>query len=209
MNQLRRYLRRMAIVLRSRGWRGAARFLWERLVCRRWRSIVYDDPLGAERTPSEFPPGYQLLLWFRHAQAPPEISMRIQQAGGGEFLAELETQDGIWTILAPDGRVAAWGGVYFACRQARNLRLPRGAVLLGGGFVHPEFRRRGLHTLALNEAARLLALSGHVHVCLEVHPSNAASIGGIEKARFRRLREVSLLILFRYFSFDLTRGSRT
>ncbi|GIU76961.1 MAG: hypothetical protein KatS3mg005_0199 [Bryobacteraceae bacterium] len=209
MNQLRRYWRRMAIVLRSRGWRGAARFLWERLVCRRWRSIVYDDPLGAQRTPSEFPPGYQFLLWLRHAQALPEIPMRIQQAGGGEFLAELETQDGIWTILAPDGRVAAWGGVYFASRQARNLRLPRGAVLLGGDFVHPEFRRRGLHTLALNEAARLLALQGHAHVCLEVHPSNTASIGGIEKARFRRLREVSLLILFRYLCLDLSRGSRT
>jgi GNAT superfamily N-acetyltransferase len=209
MNQLQRYRRRMAIVLRSRGWRGAARFLWERLVCRRWRSIVYDDPLGAQRTPSGFPPGYQFLLWFRHAQALPEILTRIQQAGGGEFLDELETQDGIWTILAPDGRVAAWGGIYFASRQAGNLRLPRRAVLLGGGFVLPEFRRRGLHRLALNEAARLLALAGHVHVCLEVHPSNTASIGGIEQAGFRRLREVSLLILFRYLALDLSRGNRT
>jgi RimJ/RimL family protein N-acetyltransferase len=76
------------------------------------------------------------------------------------------------------------------------LGLPDTAVLLGWGFTAPEHRRRGLHRIALGEAARQLRCEVTGDVYTEVHPENMASIRGIEAAGFRNIGLVDAGIWF-------------
>lgn len=196
LRSVSRYWERIKLILRQRGWRGLARFLWGRLVWRRWHTIIFTDPIGASRAPSVYPEGFQFQCWLPHGLMPAEIRRLLAAAGAAEFLAEIEESDGAWVLLASGGRVAGWGGIYVKSPQARLLSLPADAVLLGGGFIVPYFRGQGLHRQAVNDAARYLALKGHREVYTEVHPDNIASLKGLEGAQLMRVKEVKVTILF-------------
>ncbi|MGC8881243.1 MAG: GNAT family N-acetyltransferase [Bryobacteraceae bacterium] len=105
-------------------------------------------------------------------------------------------------LLTGNGEAAGRSGVYFRSRQARLLALPEGAILLGGGYVAPRFRGRGLHRLAVNEVCRRLAIRGYAPVYTEVHPENVASLRGLEGAQLTRVREIDIRIILRRIVMD-------
>jgi RimJ/RimL family protein N-acetyltransferase len=193
---------RIREILRARGVKGLLRFGFQRLVFRRWNSIVLQDKIGISRQPSVYPEPFRFRIWLKHEQMPVEMRTLVRNSSGGEFLAELDRRDGVWLIEAGENRLAGWGGLYFGSRQVRVLSLPKDAVLLGGGFILPAFRRRGLHRQAVNDAALCLARNGFRHVFSEVHPDNLASLRGLEAAGFERVKQVSLIILLRCVVID-------
>ncbi|MGB9611041.1 MAG: GNAT family N-acetyltransferase [Bryobacteraceae bacterium] len=168
----------------------------------RWRTILMQDGLGVRQTPSVFPPGIDFRFHARHQNLPEAVRAQIYRAGGGEFLSELEDHDGVWVLLTGNGEAAGRSGVYFRSRQARLLALPEGAILLGGGYVAPRFRGRGLHRLAVNEVCRRLAIRGYAPVYTEVHPENVASLRGLEGAQLTRVREIDIRIILRRIVID-------
>ncbi|MFZ5926149.1 MAG: GNAT family N-acetyltransferase [Acidobacteriota bacterium] len=197
-----RYKIRIREILSRRGWKGLARFLFERFVWRQWRSIILRDPIGARRLPSCYADGIRFSYWLSRSSIPEEVSRLLSAAGGREFAAELEDRDGIWVLQDVAGNIVGWGGIYHDARQARVLALPPAAVLLGGGVIVPACRGKGLHRLAVNDVALRLAQRGYKEVFTEVHPDNIASLRGLEGAQFVRVREVCLRILFRRVVFD-------
>ncbi len=196
-SRLSRYRIRIREILNRQGWKGLARFLFQRIVWRQWHSIVLKDPVGTSRRPSTYPEGIRFSYWLCHRELPDDVRRLLLAAGANEFLAELDDWDGLWILQAGDGTAVAWGGIYPNSFQAKVLRLPPGAVLLGGNFVVPTFRGKGLHRLALNDIALRLAQHGCRELFAEVRPDNIASLRGLEGARFVRVREVCLRILFR------------
>lgn len=196
-------INRVAAIRRSRGNWGLAKFLFQRCVFRRWNSILLKDPLGLARKPSIYDAPFRFQVWPRHDQVPIFIRELIQGHSGGEFLAELDSGDGMWVILCGAHQLAGWGGVYFESRQARMLALPPDAVLLGGGFIIPSFRNRGLYRKAINDAALFLARNGFRNVFSEVHPDNHASLRGLEAVGFERVREVRQWIILRYIVLNV------
>ena len=202
MCALARALRRLAELLKRRELVGLIRLLFGRFPCQRWDTLLMNDGLGTSRMPSVFPPGIRFQFYSRHREIPDDVRVKVYRAGGGEFLAELEEQDGVWVLLTENGEMAGRGGVYFRSRQARLLALPSGAVLLGGGYVVPRFRGLGLHRLAVNEVCRQLAIQGYTRVYTEVHPENVPSLRGLEGAELARVKEIDIRIILRRIVAD-------
>lgn len=187
---------RLSEVWRSSGPRGAFRFLARSLVFKKWHTIVYRDELGLKRPESEFPESFTFTIHSPSARTPKSMRASIAKAGGREFLLSLSNEDSLWTI-SYQNRCVAWGAVSPQSKQARILRLPADAVLLGSGFVVPAFRNRGLHRKALNAVALWTARTLGRRAWLEVAPDNTASIRGIEAAGFSKVREVKMRVLLR------------
>jgi len=202
MRTTARALRRLTEIRKTRGTLGLIRLLCRRFAYQRWRTILMRDGLGTRRTPSVFPPGIHFRFYSRHREIPDGVRAKVDRAGGGEFLAELEEQDGVWVLLTENGEVAGRGGAYFRSRQARLLGLPEGAVLVGGGYLPPRFRGRGLHRLAVNEVCRQLAIQSHTQVYTEVHPENVPSLRGLEGAQLTRVKEIDIRIILRKIVAD-------
>ncbi|GIU75272.1 MAG: hypothetical protein KatS3mg004_2359 [Bryobacteraceae bacterium] len=158
--------------------------------------------MGPAGHPAFFRPASASKFYSRHREIPDDVRVKVYRAGGGEFLAELEEQDGVWVLLTENGEVAGRGGVYFRSRQARLLALPSGAVLLGGGYVVPRFRGRDLHRLAVNEVCRQLAIQGCARVYTEVHPENVPSLRGLEGAELTRVKDIDIRIILRRIVAD-------
>jgi GNAT superfamily N-acetyltransferase len=185
-------LRRVAVLLRNRGVIGACRFLFSRLVYRRWETLVYYDDPGTMRSPSHWPAGYSFEV-LGPGEIDDGVARSLQRAGAGDFLAGLDPIDRVYLVWK-ENAIVSYGGILPACAQRYVLGLPEDAVLIGGCFTSPEHRGRKLYPLALNETARQLRAEGCRQIYLEVHSTNTASIRGIEAARFTRVRLVSAAI---------------
>lgn len=94
-------------------------------------------------------------------------------------------------IAAPDVRlaVAEVDGRLIGCGYARiedakpYLQYNRQSYL-GFMFVHPDFRRRGINNLILDDLYRWTLSMGVTEVTLEVYPDNSGAVRAYEKAGF-------------------------
>lgn len=187
---------RLSRAFRKGGPRGAFLFLTRSLLIKKWHTFVYRDGLGLKRCESDFPEGFTFTIHSPFSRTPKSVRVSVAEAGGTDFLLSLSNRDSMWTVSFQNECVA-WGAISPQSKQARFLRLPADAVLLGSGFVVPAFRNRGLHRKALNAVALWTARTLGREAWLEVAPDNTASIRSIEAAGFSKVCEVKMLVLLR------------
>jgi RimJ/RimL family protein N-acetyltransferase len=187
-------VRRVRVVLETRGVGGFCRFVVGRFLHRTWRNVVYRDDGSLDRPAQPWPSGYRFEVC---AVTDMDASTRqaIWDAGGQDTLSAVKTGDMVYVVRCGDA-VASFGAVFFRSVALSILGLPRSAVLVGGCYTVPAHRRQGLYRLALHETVRSLRAAGVHDVYIEVSAANTASVRGIEAAGFVRLNLAEASIWF-------------
>lgn len=202
---MRRLCRRLVTEFRTRGGAGFIRFLALRLL--QWRAdVLYavDLPVLAAHPPLE--PAAPVLLVWRHNLG----SLATAQAEAGVLTAEnhayreaLQGDDQLLAVLDAQGQVTSYGFVLFDSFYKRILAEHRDTPMIGNCFTLPAWRGRGLYPRLLVATCQHLAAQGHGRAIITCAPDNLASVRGIEKAGFQRIRTVhSLVILTRWIAWQ-------
>ena len=136
-------LSRLPVVVRSRGLKGLARLIYERLIHLSWTSLVFRDDGSAPRQASLWPAGYRFDLYDRPAAIPEESRKALAVLGAAEMVAALDPSDKLYCIWHGD-EIAGYGAVFVRSPQRMILGLPGDAILIGDCFTCPAHRRRHL-----------------------------------------------------------------
>ena len=180
---------------RANGWRGIAKALSERLLFKRWCSLVLSHDAPLEPAALTCPAGYRYAWYQGVATMPAAEREALHWKSAGLFLEDLQPQDHLYVLWHGDD-VASYGAVLRHTPQISVLGLPRSACLIGLCETVPAHRRRGLFSLALMQTMQTLRDRGQTDIYIEVAESNAPSLGGILKAGFRHWARVDARIWF-------------
>jgi RimJ/RimL family protein N-acetyltransferase len=202
-----RLLERLRGEFRERGAKGFTQFLYGRLICRTWHSLLYEEPVEIERKPSEWPPEYHYSYYSPFCNIPTNIHRALSECGARNTLLSSTANDEIYVVMRGQS-VASYGLVQFRSPQLSVLGLPQNVILIGNCVTLPDHRNRGLYRLALNETARRLRSRHFTGIFIEVHPSNLSSISGIARAGFRKIGAVEATIWFNTFVYRQGKWSR-
>ena len=197
---MRDLLQRLATEWRTRGPAGFVRFVALRLV--QWRSdVLYDaDPVrfaGAASGPAEVPG--ETVVWVHRGNLGSAATAAVEAAvlGGANhaYRQALCGADQLLAIVDEQGHVASYGFVLFESFYKQVLRESADTPMIGNCFTDPAQRGRGYYPRLLRAACRRLADEGYQRVIITCAPDNQASVRGIEKAGFRRVRTLSSLVV--------------
>lgn len=199
---------RLRAELRSRGWAGLLGFLATRLWQRR-EDILFELRLADGRFAS--PPS--------HIENPVVVS-RENIGSAGTAAAERDVltdqnyayrsallgKDLLFAAMGGDGHVSAYGFVLFDTPYKRILGEATDVPMIGNCYTFPSHRRHGLYASLLIAIARQLADRGYARVIISCAPDNAASIRGIQRAGFSRVRQVRSLLVLSHVVFRAVTG---
>lgn len=192
---MKKILNRLAKELRTRGGAGFLRFLALRLV--QWRGDhLYEmdlSQLGAMPAP---PPG--LVLVDRHtfgSEATRAVEDAVLTEANLEYRAELLGDVLLFALTDGHGQVASYGFVLFDSFYKRILGEDRATPMIGNCVTFAPYRGKGLYPQLIRAVSDSLASQGFPRAIITCAPDNLASIRGIEKAGFKRVKTLYSLIL--------------
>ncbi len=197
---MRDLLQRLATEWRTRGPAGFMRFVALRLL--QWRSdVLYQaDPArlaDAAAGPAEVPG--ETVVWVHCGNLGSAATAAVEAAvlGGANhaYRQALCGADQLLAIVDEQGYVASYGFVLFESFYKQVLREAADTPMIGNCFTDPGQRGRGYYPRLLRAACRRLADEGYRRVIITCAPDNLASVRGIEKAGFRRVRTLSSVVL--------------
>jgi len=102
----------------------------------------------------------------------------------------LRKHDVLFAYVDEHERVLSYAFALLDTPTTRILQLPDGVPLIGNCYTIPEARGRRLYPSLLICVCRELATRGHRQAAINCAADNVASIRGIERAGFRRVRHV-------------------
>lgn len=194
---VRGIFRRLAVELRNRGPAGFARFIALRLV--QWRGdVLYEHELGALGADPAAVRAVIVVIDRNNFRSPATAAVEDSVLTGGNhvYVDELQGNATLLAATAPDGAVASYAFIVFESFYKRVLGEAYATPIICNCVTLPPYRGQGLYPELLQAACRHLAKQGHARVIVTCAPDNAASIRGIEKAGFRKVKTLHSLILF-------------
>ena len=190
-----RLLDRLLAVWRTRGSAGFARFVASRLVQHR-RDVVFEA-----ETPSDAPawegPGAMLFIdrSNRDRSLEEPLERQLSAGEGRPYLDGLARDDLLFAVTDSGNRVLHHSYVLFDTRTKAVLGESRQTPLFAHCVTAPEARGRHFYPRTLRYGLAVLAQRGHRRAVINCDPVNRASIAGIERAGFRRVREIETWIV--------------
>lgn len=197
---MRALLQRLATEWRTRGPAGFIRFVALRLF--QWRrDVLYaSDParLAAAAAGWAEVPG-ETVVWVHRGNLGSADTAAVEAAvlGGANhaYREALCGADQLLAIVDKQGHVASYGFVLFESFYKQVLGEAADTPMIGNCFTDPQQRGRGYYPRLLRAACHRLADEGYRRVIITCAPDNLASVRGIEKAGFRRVRALSSLVV--------------
>lgn len=184
---------RLAKELRTRGRAGFVRFLAQKLVQRR-ADHLYDIDL---RQLSDMPaPG--IVVVDRHcfgSKATRAVEEAVLTEANLEYRDELRGDGMMFAVTDDNGQVASYGFVLFDSFYKRILGEDRATPMISNCFTNQQYRGKGLYPKLIHAACISLASRGFERAIITCSTENPASIRGIEKAGFRRVKTLYCLVL--------------
>ena len=197
---MRDLLQRLATEWRTRGPAGFMRFVALRLF--QWRSdVLYEaDPARlADTTAGPAEVSGERVVWVHRGNLGSAATAAVEAAvlGGANhaYREALCGADLLLAIVDEQGHVASYGFVLFESFYKQVLRESADTPMIGNCFTDPGRRGRGFYPRLLRAACCRLADEGYRRIIITCAPDNQASVRGIEKAGFRRVRTLSSLVL--------------
>lgn len=191
-------LDRLATELRTRGVRGFARFIALRLV--QWRGDVlfeYDLTALHGSAAAVRPSSVVVVDCGNFGSAATEAVERGVLTGENHaYVEELQGEGQLLAAIDAQGVVTSYAFVVFESFYKRILGEARDTPIISNCMTMPAYRGQGLYPLVLRASCQRLAAQGHRRAIITCAPDNMSSIRGIEKAGFRRVKNIYSLIIF-------------
>lgn len=191
---MKKIIDRLAKELRTRGPIGFLRFLALRVV--QWRGDhLYEIDLHPLAT---LPMASNLVLVDRHSfgsEATRAVEALVLTESNLEYRDELRGDGMLFAVADEQGQVACYGFVLFDSFYKRILGEDRRTPMISNCLTYPQFRGQGRYPEMIRGACRSLAQQGFERAIITCSPQNAASVRGIEKAGFRRVKILYTLVL--------------
>lgn len=127
-----------------------------------------------------------------------ELDLILNRSASMPWEFQCHRYDGVkdFFIARDSGGIRHISWIYYRGDPNRFLRLAPHDAEIKYCLTLPSFRGRGLYSKTLMFIARSLKESGFRRVFICVTRSNYASIRGIEKAGFKRVKEILLIKVF-------------
>ena len=193
-----RLFHRLAIELRSRGTIGFLRFAALRLAQRR-ADLLFERSLG----------GLSGLLQGVDLQNVTQVDRNtlgsaatklVEQAvlteNNHAYREDVRDDGQLYAIDNGQGEITCYGFVVYESFYKRILGEANTVPMISNCFTFPEYRGQGFYPRILQAVCLNLAAQGHGRVIITCATDNLASIRGIEKAGFNRIKTLYTLVLF-------------
>jgi GNAT superfamily N-acetyltransferase len=191
-----RVVERIHGVHRSRGTAGLLRFLVTRIF-RRSEDLLFELDLDGSRS-MPAPAGLHPLVRIGRENAGgasvAAIERQVLAGENTEYAAGLLKDDLLFAHPDADGRVLTYAFVLFTTQYKRVLQEPCEVPMIGNCYTVPSARGRGLYGRMLAAVTADLAANGYRRVIISCQPDNVASMRGIERAGFKRVRHITSFI---------------
>lgn len=187
---------RLVTELRTRGPAGFARFIALRLMQRR-ADVLFEFDL--HQLPA-CQAGDDAIMVVDRANLGSAATARVERdvLGGPnhEYVAELRARGQLLATTDAHGKVTSYAFVVFESFYKRILGEDGDTPVISNCFTEPAWRGQGLYPRLLRASCRHLAAQGYLRAVITCAPDNLASVRGIEKAGFRRVKTLYSLIFF-------------
>ena len=194
MNKL---VRRLATELRTRGPAGFLRFVGLRLA--QWRGdVLFELDLQQISTTQQVAQHGPLVQVDRHtlgSGAAQAVEQAVLTEVNHAYREDLRGEGQLFALTDAQGQVTSYGFVLFDSFYKRILGEARSTPMISNCYTLPAQRGQGLYPCLIQSACRQLAAQGYQRAIITCAPDNAASIRGIEKAGFRRVKTLYSLVL--------------
>ena len=202
---MRPLFKRLLTEFSTRGAAGFVRFLALRIG--QWRAdVLYEADLSVLAAAPPLEPASPVVLVWRHnlgSEATALTEAAVLTAENHAYREALQGDDQLLAALDAHGLVISYGFVLFDSFYKRILAESRHTPMIGNCFTLPAWRGRGLYPRLLVATCQHLSSQGHRRAIITCAPDNLASVRGIEKAGFRRIKTVcSLVILTRWIAWQ-------
>ena len=199
---------RLVTELKTRGAVGFLRFLATRIVQRRADLLFDIDLRDSAAAPSfaQFPPLATAVLVWRHnlgSEATRGVEQSVLTAANHAYREVLAGDDMLLAATDAQGQVTSYAFVLFASFYKRVLGEAQTTPMISNCCTDPAWRGQGLYPQLLVTTCLHLAKQGHARAIITCAPDNLASVRGIEKAGFRRVKTLhSLVVLARWIAWQ-------
>ena len=190
-------LARLLTEFRTRGGTGFARFVAARLAQMRC-DVLYEIDLTESKTAPRLPAGLAWVLVDRHSLGSPatcQVEAEVLTPENHAYRLALQGQDQLLALTDAQGRVRSYGFVVFESFYKRVLGEASSVPMISNCFTFAAQRGQGLYPQLLGIACHHLAGQGHRRAIITCAPDNVASVRGIEKAGFKRVKTLRSLVL--------------
>lgn len=196
------FVERCRGLIDNRGIFGFVRFVLKSVV-RHTRDIVF------EIYSRDFTPVYQKPLSSNLAVhvidsrnvTQPQLSWVLDQALAGEnsIYREGLSKQNLLIAVTKGEMLVHYSFVQFDTSYKIVLNEPFDAPLIGNCWTSPECRGQGIYPYVITKCLEVMASRGCERVLISCAPDNFASIAGIEKAGFERVRSVNTFVFVTKF----------
>jgi ribosomal protein S18 acetylase RimI-like enzyme len=190
-------VKRLDTEWRTRGTAGFARFIALRVVQRR-ADVLYECDLTQLKDVDDAGLDAIVLVDRNNfgSAATAAVEKGVLTGENLLYVEELRAQGQLLAATDPQGRVISYAFVVFESFYKRILGEATATPIISNCLTFPAYRGQGLYPLVLRASLRHLAAQGYSRAIITCAPENIASIRGIEKAGFRRLKTLYSLIIF-------------
>jgi RimJ/RimL family protein N-acetyltransferase len=161
--------------------------------------MLFDLPLGGL---SDFPQDLG-LAYITHVDrytlgsaATKLVEQAVLTESNSAYREDLRSDGQLYAIDNGQGEVACYGFVIYESFYKRILDEANTVPMISNCFTFPPHRGQGFYPRMLQAICRSLASQGQRRVIITCATDNFASIRGIEKAGFRRVKTLYTLVLF-------------
>ena len=123
------------------------------------------------------------------------VEHEVLSGANHAYVEELQGRGQMLAALDVHGHVSSYVFIVFDSFYKRILGEAPVTPIISNCVTLPAHRGRGLYPGLLRESCQQLAAQGHGRVIITCEPDNLASVRGIEKAGFRRVKTLDSLII--------------
>lgn len=190
-------VRRLDTEWRNRGTAGFVRFIALRVVQRR-ADVLFEYDLTQLQVDDESGSDTVVVV-DRHnfgSAATAAVEQEILTGGNHAYVEELQGAGQLLAATDRQGRVTSYAFIVFESFYKKILGESNATPIISNCLTFPANRGAGLYPLVLRTSLRHLAAQGYSRAIITCAPDNFASVRGIEKAGFRRVKTIHSLIIF-------------
>lgn len=190
--------KRLATELRTRGIPGFARFIALRLMQRRADVLFEFDLSHLAATDAEGPIDAIVVVNRGNfgSAATASVERDVLTGPNHEYVEELQGKGTLMAVIDGQGKVTSYAFVVFESFYKRILGESDDMPIISNCVTLPAYRGQGIYPRLLRATCRHLAAQGYRRAIITCAPDNIASVRGIEKAGFRRVKTLHSLIFF-------------
>ena len=189
--------RRLNTEWRNRGTAGFVRFIALRVAQRR-ADVLFEYDLTQLKADDESKSD-AIVVVDRHnfgSAATAAVEQEILIGGNHPYVEELQGEGQLLAATGPHGGVTSYAFVVFESFYKKILGESSATPIISNCLTFPAYRGQGLYPLVLRASLQHLAAQGFSRAIITCAPDNIASVRGIEKAGFRRVKTIHSLIIF-------------